>query len=107
MLLPEWRQWCLVLLHMADRPIAADLFASPTMTAAPLFVTKEMDAFTYNWANLNSVAHTILWANPPFHLLDKVVEKIQREPCTIALCTPKWLDKPWYTELTNIYIRGG
>ena len=105
MLLPEWRQWSLEKLSMADRPIIVDLFASPTMTAAPLFITREMDAFTYNWTRLNSESHTILWANPPFRLLDQVLEKIQSEPCTIALCTPKWTDRSWYKELTNIYAR--
>ena len=76
MLLPEWRQWCLDKLQLSDRPISVDLFASPTMASAPLFITKEMDAFQYNWAHLSSIPHTLLWANPPFHLLDKVVEKI-------------------------------
>ena len=105
MLLPEWRHWCLEKLEISHIPIAVDLFASPTMTAAPLFITKQMDAFTFNWAELNYIPHTMLWANPPFHLLDRVVEKIQCEPCTIVLCTPKWEDRPWYKQLQNIYAR--
>ena len=105
MLLPEWRQWSLEKLGVANRPIAVDLFASPTMTAAPQFITRDMDAFTYNWSKLNAIPHTILWANPPFHALDKVVEKIQMEPCTIALCTPNWPDRTWFPQLQNIYMR--
>ena len=105
MLLPEWRQWSLEKLGVANRPIAVDLFASPTMTAAPQFITRDMDAFTYNWSKLNAIPHTILWANPPFHALDKVVEKIQMEPCTIALCTPNWPDRTWFPQLSNIYMR--
>ena len=102
MLLPQFRQNALEQLMVGDRTISVDLFASPQMRAVDTYITKGMDAFTYNWTELNSAENTILWANPPFKLLDKVVEKVQKEPCLLALCTPKWEDRPWWSTLSNI-----
>ena len=53
MLLPKFRTWALDHLGVGERPIAVDLFASPTMTAADRYITREMDAFTFNWAALH------------------------------------------------------
>ena len=52
MLHNKCRKWALDRLQVGADPIEVDLFASPGMAAAPLFITKDMDAFSYAWDSL-------------------------------------------------------
>ena len=65
MLLPKWREWALKHLGAENREIGVDLFASIAMRASDLFITREMDAFTFDWASLYPAPNDILWATPP------------------------------------------
>jgi hypothetical protein len=102
MLLDNWRQKALDQLGVGHRPIAVDLFASPTMKAANMFITREMDAMTFRWSTLHTNSDSILWGNPPFHMLEKIVDKIQQGPCEVALCTPEWTDQNWWKTLQQL-----
>ena len=85
---PKWRQWALERLGVGDLDIRVDLFSEPWSSAADLYITREMDAFSFNWGRLQEGSPNILWANPPFRVLTKVARKISQEPCMFALCTP-------------------
>jgi hypothetical protein len=102
MLHPKWRKWALDELGVGEDPIEVDLFASPGMTAAPLFITKDMDAFAYSWELLMSHENGLLWANPPFKILGQVVKKIGQDKCRVAICTPEWRDEEWWQELEKM-----
>lgn len=101
-LVPKWRRWALAHLGVGHLPLGVDLFATPWSSAAPLFITKEMDAFSFNWGALQPDGSTLLWANPPFANLGKVVEKLLKDPCHIVMVTPQWEDKPWWTTLLQL-----
>ena len=102
MLIPERRRDALVELGVGHVELGVDLFATPWATAAPLFITKEMDSFSFDWGSLMSDGDTILWANPPFAALDKVAEKLTFEKCRVALVTPDWEDHDWWKVLEKL-----
>ena len=102
MLVPEWRNWAMDQLGLADLVLTVDLFATPWTTAAPFFVTKEMDAFSFDWGQLLLSEAQCLWANPPFALLSKVVAKLQEDRCRVMLVTPQREDKPWWVPLSRL-----
>ena len=102
MLAPEWRKWGLEQLGEADNHISVDLFASPWAAAAPIFITKELDSFSFSWASLCEGENPLLWANPPFSKLGQVAQKISAEPCRIALCTPEWTEEAWWDKLLEL-----
>jgi hypothetical protein len=99
MLIPKWRKWALEKLGVGDLILGVDLFATPWTTAAPLFITKEMDSFGFDWGALQASSSHLLWANPPFSALERVVEKLANEPCKVALVTPNWEDRNWWKAL--------
>ena len=43
-----------------------------------------MNAFSYDWSKLNMGTKDVLWANPPFSMLEKVVTKLILEPCKMC-----------------------
>ena len=102
MLIPEKRKEALNELGVGDIELGVGLFATPWATQAPLFITKEMDAFSYNWGSLSNGDDTLLWANRPFSLLEKVAEKLTFEKCHLALITPDWEDRKWWKTLSNL-----
>ena len=99
---PQKRQWALDQLGVGHLPIRVDLFAEPWSAAAELFITKEMDAFSFNWGALHEGSEALLWANPPFGMIGRVAEKLTNEPCKLALCTPEWDKESWWSVLTSI-----
>ena len=99
---PKWRFWALQQMGVESLPIMVDLFSSPWNAAAPLYITKEMDAFSFDWSKLQGGEEALLWANPPFKELPRVAEKILREPCRVAVCTPEWVDDPWWKTFQRI-----
>ena len=105
-LAPEWREHALQQLGVHPQEVRLDLFASKERAARPLFVTKGMDAFTYDWALLSEREAETLWANPPFYLLAKVVGKIWQERIRIVLCHPEWQEAPWWGPLLTLVKAG-
>ncbi len=59
-------------------------------------------AFTFQWSSFLSSPEHVLWANPPFLHLDKIITKLLRDPCKIVLTTPEWRDYPWWKPLDQI-----
>ena len=66
---PKWRKWALDRMGVGDLPIHVDLFAEPWSAATDLYITRDMDAFSYDWGPLQEGSRGILWANPPFRQL--------------------------------------
>ena len=64
MLVPKWRSWAVQQLGVEHLTLGVDLFATPWTTAAPLFITREMDAFSFHWGSLQESDSHLLWAKP-------------------------------------------
>ena len=105
-LAPEWRRYALQQLGVRPEEVVLDLFASRQRAAALWFITKEMDAFTYNWSLLSEGGKETLWANPPFYLIEKVVGKIWQERSRIVLCHPDWQEASWWEPLLTLVKAG-
>ena len=88
-------------LGIDPRDIEIDLFANLRNFTRRLFCRRQNSAFHYNWSKLNS----ILWANPPWTALNKVIHKVCPEPCRLVLTHPVWTDQPWYSLLKKISIK--
>ena len=103
-LAPYWREEALRWLEVPAENVQVDLFARPGNNARPLYVTKAMDAFTYEWSRLVEGPGRVLWANPPFALLGKVVSKVCMDPCCVALCCPEAPEARWWEILKEISV---
>ena len=91
-------------LKVAEKGFFCDLFANQLNAQEPLYCTRSNSAFRYNWTKLSANGQQILWANPPFTQLDRVLTKIVQNPCKIVLVTPNWLGKPGRRLLYKIAI---
>ena len=82
--------------------VSLDAFAHKGNHRFPRFWGKGSqitDAFTQNWAE-----HGILWCNPPFSVLDKVVEKVRRDEGKIILICPDWQSQNYFWELQDMVV---
>ena len=63
-------------LGVSPSQLVVDLVASPKNTQESLFCTKANSAWKYNWKSLLKSDVEVLWANPPFSKLSRVVTKV-------------------------------
>ena len=89
---------------VAKEHITVDLFASNVNASCPLYITKRMDAFTYHWPSLCVKPTDILWANPPFSMMEEVVTKLILEPCKVVLVAPEFKQASWWKPLDMITV---
>ena len=82
-----------------------DIFASRNLRQLPHYITAdEMDsqadgynAFNYFWA-----PDVVLYANPPWSLIQQVLEKIKRDRSRVLLVTPMWRHADWFETLRGL-----
>ena len=98
------RDETLASMGVAKGDIKVDLFASSENTHEAFFITKSMDAFSYDWGKLCQQPSDVLWANPPFSMMEQVVSKLALEPCKIAICVPVREQKLWWKSLHDLCI---
>ena len=89
-------------LHVPKAFVTIDLFANHVNKQESLYMTRENSAFRYNWSLLRSQENQLLWANPPFSQLSKVVTKLCLEPTKMVLVHPDWCDDYWAPLLKSI-----
>lgn len=82
-----------------------DLFASRTNKQLAPFVSWRpdpdalfIDAFSFNWHKY------IFYAFPPFSLIARVLQKIQRDQARGVIVVPLWPTQNWYTKLLHMTI---
>ena len=78
-------------------PHSVDLFATECNTRCIPFYSKDLtpgalgaDAMLFPWVGENA------WANPPFHLMGPVLDKVLRERVTATIVAPVWKAQPWW-----------
>ena len=84
--------------------VQVDMFACKQNARHPVYIDKRRYVFTYSWDRLLSDPQQVLWANPPFSMLEQVVTKITLEPTRVVLVTPEWRDYPWWKPLYLITV---
>jgi hypothetical protein len=99
---PHLRERALKELDIDPKHIALDLFASHENSQEMFFINKDMNAFSFDWSKLCTTPSSILWANPPFSMMEKVLTKIAIEPCRVVLCSPIWKVQPWWKLLKKL-----
>jgi hypothetical protein len=81
--------------------VQIDMFASQKDAQEKLFMTEFNSAWNYNWEEICPEGQ-ILWANPPFEEIKKVITKACLEPCKLILVTPSWNKAGWKFLLEEI-----
>ena len=86
-------------------PLDIDLFASRLTKQLPTYVSwrpdpqaLETDAFSMNWKGLKA------YANPPWHLIIRVLCQVREQEATIVLVAPVWKTRAWYSLLLKLMI---
>jgi hypothetical protein len=84
-------------------PHSVDRFASMANRQLDRFnsawsdpMAETVDAFSVSWTQENN------YANPPFEMMDRVLEKIHRDRCNITLIAPTWQQHHWYWRLQEM-----
>ena len=79
---------------------SVDLFASRINAQVPKYVAwrpdphaTHIDAFTLNWKNIYG------YAFPPFSLIGRTLQKLEREGATLIMVVPRWPTRGWYPRL--------
>ena len=70
-----------------------DVFANFRNCKESKYMTRENSAWRYNWSALRKESSEVLWANPPFSQLSKVLTKLCMEPTRMVIVTPSWSDQ--------------
>ena len=78
-------------------PAQIDLFANHHNRQCPLYYSYRpdrralgTDAFAQDWSK------TLNWANPPFHLAMRFLQKVQRDKARVLAILPRWTSRPWW-----------
>jgi hypothetical protein len=86
-------------------PLTFDLFASDHNKRLPLFASfhphpnaTATDGLSLNWANPREA----FYANPPFSLMPKVLQKIHLDKATLVVIAPVWPTALWWPSLINL-----
>lgn len=86
-------------------PHHVDRFANAQNTQLPRFnsrwldnKTEAVDALDQDWTGTHS------FVNPPFRLLPKVIDLIQRQKVTATVIAPVWPTQPWFQQLKRMKI---
>ena len=89
-LIPDVRKRALQELGINAENVVVDVFASEWNSHENLFCDKKNSAWRYDWNLLRESDDQLLWANPPFSKLEKVLTKVALEKTKMIIVTPDW-----------------
>ena len=92
-------EWFKTIVDFSDLEPVVDAFASKGNQRLPQYWTKKDDAFQQDWSS------GILWMNPPFTQMDRVVQKILQDEAQGILIIPCWTRCLWFTVLESIAVK--
>eukprot|EP00121_Abeoforma_whisleri_P004363 Awhi_evm1s3944 len=71
-------------------PHTIDLFAADHNCQLPRYMSKSNSAFRIDWSQENG------WCNPPWHLIDHVLDYVKTTKSEITLCIPLYFNASWF-----------
>ena len=92
-------------LEISPRQVLVDMFANHKNHKEALYCTRENSAWRYDWSALRKSESEVLWANPPFSQLSKVLTKLCLESTKLILVCPDWQETYFSRILDKISIR--
>lgn len=104
----EWKLDSNIFKHIVSKlgTPKIDLFASRLNNQLPRYVAykpdpsaEHIDAFTMCWGN------TLMYAFPPFSVIDRCLQKIQQEEARVIMVVPHWPTRPWWAILNQLMDR--
>jgi hypothetical protein len=93
-LVPRVKKEVLEALEVDELNLKVDLFANHQNFQEPKYCTRQNNAFFYDWSKLVD-DKGLVWCNPPFTQLDRVLTKLALEPTRMVLVCPDWGDCHW------------
>lgn len=96
----DWKLNPVVFQHLNQLwgPFTMDLFATALNRQLPTFVSWRKqpgafatDAFSLNWATIG-----LAWANPPFIMIGRLLQKVRREQASLVVVVPFWETQAWW-----------
>ena len=81
-----------------------DMFATAENTKLPLYYSPILDPKAIGVDALSAKWTGDLYMFPPTALLNKVLLKLQQEPCVVTLIAPAWPQQPWYPLLLAMLV---
>ena len=103
----EWKLNVEVFRSLTDRwgTPEIDMFASRINFQIERYVSwgpdpfaAEIDAFTLNWSN------KFIYANPPFSILGRTIQKLEMDQARAILVAPMWTTQPWFSLLMTLLV---
>jgi len=82
-----------------------DLFASHRQHQLPRCYAadpNDQNAEGYNALNFCWTSEVTVYLNPPWFLLEEVVDKIIQDGTRVLLVTPRWPEREWYRKLRKL-----
>ena len=76
-----------------------DAFATKQNKQLPQYWSKENSAFNHNWNEEQQ-----LWINPPFNIIDEIINKIKKDQAKAILVTPEWEKETWFQDANKLSI---
>jgi len=58
-----------------------------------------VNAFDFYWH-----PKIMFYANPPWTLIERVLEKIIEDKATVVLVTPRWTKAPWWSQIIEMKV---
>ena len=88
-------------------PVQIDLFATAQHHQLPWYLSPRTEdphalghnVFAYHWPR-----DVLLYANPPWTILDQVVDKILMDRVRIMLVAPFWPEAQWYRKVRPFIV---
>jgi hypothetical protein len=103
---PSLREKVLQKLTIPRDKVSIDLFASHNDAQERLFCSEQNSAWEYNWHDLQEEsAGGVLWVNPPFQDIKKVLTKASLEEFRLVLVIPLWKKAGWLDMLAQLKVR--
>jgi hypothetical protein len=105
----DWRLHPIIFAKVAKvfgRP-SVDCFASALNAQTPRFwsLLAEPGSEAQDFFRQNLTHERLLWINPPFALIPRILAKIKAERAVALLTTPLWEGRPWWPTLLAMLVR--
>ena len=79
---------------------SVDLFSTPSNNNEELYITRQLNAFKFDWKDF-----AIPYANPPWSKLAHTLHKVVLDRCKLVMVHPLWAKESWWPLLEALTVR--